>query len=393
MKKIIYTLVSLISIGSIAQENLVPNPSFEEVDGKIKEGGKIDLAYPWTSATLKKVDLYSADSKDDEFSVPTNGYGEEKAQNGTNYVGINFYGYRGRSPKSYLQTELLKELEAGKKYCVKFHVSFSDRSKYASNNLGVHISNEAISSNDEGDLNFKPQIMKLRNSPVEKQFDWTPICGTYEALGGEKFITIGNFFSEENTVTERVKQSREFSGAQKMDGYYYLDNVSVFDMEGQPSGTCLCEKIAGGALETEFKSFATSDKEKAENKPEVVIINSDGTEGPSKAAENEAEANKPFSITDQVISFAEGSKEASNEQNGTLDQIAKYLKENPKRKLKAIGHSNKAEGNAENLAKGRAFGMKKYFDSKGLTGRVVLDFEVHEDNNPKNKKVTFEFVD
>lgn len=393
MKKMIYILVSLISFGSIAQVNLVPNPSFEQIDGKIKEGGRIDLAYPWMSATLKQVDLYSNESKSDEFSVPKNAYGEEKAQEGNNYVGINFYGYRGRSPKSYLQTQLNKELEAGKKYCVKFYVSFSDRSKYASNNLGAHISNEAISSNDEGDLNFKPQILKMRNSPIIKQFDWTPICGTYEATGGEKFITIGNFFSEENTVTERVKQSREFTGAQKMDGYYYLDNVSVFDMEGQPASSCVCEKIAGGALETEFKSFSTSDKAKAENKPEVVIINSDGTKGPSKDAKIEPVADKPFSVTEQVITFEEGSKEAAVAQNTALDQIAEFLKKNPTKKLKAIGHSNKSEANAENLSKGRAFGMKKYFDEKGLAGRVVLDSKVHEDNNPANRKVTFEFVD
>lgn len=391
MKKIIYTLVTLISFGGIAQTNLVPNPSFEEVEGKIKEGGKIELAYPWVSATLKQVDLYSADAKADEFSVPENAYGEEKAQDGNNYVGINFYGYRGRSPKSYLQTELTKELEAGKKYCVKFHVSFSDRSKYASNNLGAYLSAEAISTTDEGDLNAKPQIMKLRNSPVEKQFDWTPICGTFEAIGGEKFITIGNFFSEENTVTERVKQSREFTGAQKMDGYYYVDNVSVIDMAGQPASSCVCEKIAGGSLETEFKSFSTSDKDKAQNKGDLVIINSDGTKGPSKTEETKTDGS--FSVVDQVITYEVGKKEMAEDAKASLDQIADYLKKNPKKKLKAIGHSNKSEANAENLAKGRAFGMKKYFDAKGLTGRVVLDAEVHPDNKPENRKVTFEFVD
>ena len=100
----------MIAIHSIAQENLVPNPSFEQVEKKIKEAGEIELAYPWTSATLKKVDLYSADAKNKDFGVPENAYGEEKAQDGSNYVGLNIYGYRGRAPKGYLQTELTKEL-------------------------------------------------------------------------------------------------------------------------------------------------------------------------------------------------------------------------------------------------------------------------------------------
>lgn len=115
MKKIVFTACTFLTLGLFAQQNLVPNPSFEEVEKKIKEGGQIELAVPWTSATFKSVDLYSADSKNKDFGVPTNAYGMEKAQDGNNYVGINFYGYRGRSPKSYLQTELNSELKSWKK--------------------------------------------------------------------------------------------------------------------------------------------------------------------------------------------------------------------------------------------------------------------------------------
>jgi len=392
MKKIIYTIFSLCAINSFAQENLVPNPSFETVEKKIKEAGEVELAAPWTSATLKKVDLYSEDAKNKEFGVPTNGYGEEKAQDGKNYAGLNIYGYRGRAPKGYLQTELTNELVAGKKYCMKFYVSFSDRSKNATNNFGMHISTEAVSATNEGDLNFKPQIMKLKNSPIEKQFDWTPICGVYEALGGEKYITIGNFMSEENTVTERVKQSREFSGSQKMDGYYYLDNVSVIDMEGQAAETCVCEKIAGGKLETEFKSFSTTDKDKEKSKAESkVFVNSDGTT--TKAGTKAAEAKKEYSPVDQVIKFEDDSKDIEMEGEVTLDQIVDFMKKNPTQKLKATGHANKSESGSEKLAKGRAYAIKKYMDSKGLTGRVVLDSKVEDPTKPENRKVTFEFVD
>jgi len=392
MKKIIYTIFSMIAVHSIAQENLVPNPSFEQVEKKIKEAGEIELAYPWTSATLKKVDLYSADAKNKDFGVPENAYGEEKAQDGNNYVGLNIYGYRGRAPKGYLQTELTKELTAGKKYCMKFFVSFSDRSKYATNNIGIYVSNDAVTSTNEGDLNFKPQIMKLKNSPIDKQFDWVPICGLYEAQGGEKFITIGNFMSEENTVTERVRQSREFSGAQIMDGYYYLDNVSVIDMEGQPAESCVCEKIAGGKLETEFKSFSTSEKDKESSKAESkVFVNSDGTT--VKPGEKVAAQKKEYSPIYQIVTFEEGSKDIEMEGEVTLDQIVDYLKKNPTKKLKATGHANKSESNADKLSKGRAFAIKKYLDAKGLTGRIVLDSNIEEQSKPENRKVTFEFVD
>ncbi len=39
MKKIIFTACTFLTLGLVAQQNLVPNPSFEEVDKKIKEAG------------------------------------------------------------------------------------------------------------------------------------------------------------------------------------------------------------------------------------------------------------------------------------------------------------------------------------------------------------------
>ena len=103
MKKLNVLLVALC-IGGVIQaqdegeakneDNLVPNPSFEDIGkrGKVEEKGQINLAAPWTSVTMNPVDLYSESTKTDDFATPVNERGEEKARTGTNYAGVNFYG-------------------------------------------------------------------------------------------------------------------------------------------------------------------------------------------------------------------------------------------------------------------------------------------------------------
>ena len=130
MRTLLIACSLLLTVGLSAQEehNLVPNPSFEEVDGKVKEGGQIELASPWMSATMNPVDLYSEDARSGDFEVPENKYGKEPARTGKNYVGVSFYGYRGRMPRTYLTTKLTNPLSKGKKYCMRFYVSLSDMS-------------------------------------------------------------------------------------------------------------------------------------------------------------------------------------------------------------------------------------------------------------------------
>src|SRR5690606_30814593 len=110
MKSLITTVLCFFALASFAQDesyNLVPNPSFEETGkGKVKGQGEIELAEPWKSATTVPADLYMKNAKSDEFSVPSNKYGKEKAKSGDNYAGISFFGYRGRMPRTYIQTEL-----------------------------------------------------------------------------------------------------------------------------------------------------------------------------------------------------------------------------------------------------------------------------------------------
>lgn len=382
----------------MAQVNIVPNPSFEETSGRVKGEGAVELAAPWKSMTLIAVDLYSASAKSDEYSVPKNVYGEEDPKTGSNYVGLPFYGYGSREPRAYLGVELTQSLEAGKEYCMKFHVSMSDMSKFAVNNLGIHVSKEDVTDQTDGVLSLTPHIKSMKNDPFSKQFLWTPICGLYKAEGGEKFITIGNFDSDEQTATEKIRLSREFAGKrQQNNGYYFVDDVSVIEVNEKTKEDCLCDKIAGGKMKVEFKSFGTDDNKKAEAK-KTYIVNSDGSRASADQTTSSpaASVSTPFSTDDSPITFKAKSADFTDQGMSAINDWVKYLKDNKDKKIAIVGHVDGSESTVDLLGKKRAFYVRKKLRELGIDDARMTHSSAKAtipsaDNTPQtNARVTIE---
>lgn len=428
MKSLITIALSLFAFTMIAQEenfNLVPNPSFEETGKeRVKSQGEIELAEPWKSATTVPADLYMKKAKNDDFSVPENKYGKEEAKTGDNYAGVSFFGYRGRMPRSYMQTELSDTLEAGKEYCMKFHVSMSDMSKYSVNNIALYVSKGEIESKGSGNLIFVPQIRNLRNRIFDQQFLWEPICGIYKAEGGETHIAIGNFASDEETSNEKVKLSREFSGQQSNDAYYFVDDVSVISLDHIDRKDCSCDKIAGGAMEIEYKSFGTEEEKRASAKT-TYILNSDGTKASEtinkkeevksvkaeagtekeatvastevvEAKKVEVEEKVEYNVDEQVIMFTPKSFELNSTAKQDLDKLADFLKKNSKVKIEIQGHADPSETEVAFIGKRRAFEVVKYLSGKGIErGQIPYksyetDMPIETGNAAINARVSFQ---
>ncbi|MEX2595826.1 MAG: hypothetical protein WEC59_02770, partial [Salibacteraceae bacterium] len=228
MKSSILTLlVLLLSLTIMAQGNIVQNPSFEDVQKKVKEAGAIELAYPWESATENNPDLFSTRSKGEDWGVPINKFGDAEAKTGESYAGVLMYSYKDSDPRTYLQIKLMSGLEEEKVYCVKMSVMLSMLSKYASNNLGMHLSDKPVDGEALSENAITPQIIHSQNRIFEEMFDWEDICQTYIAKGGEKYLTIGSFASADDTEAEKMKKPKGIIGQQVRGAYYYIDDVSV----------------------------------------------------------------------------------------------------------------------------------------------------------------------
>jgi len=360
VRNILLVTVFFVSTVGLAQTNLVPNSAFEKIGKKIKDIGEIEVAEPWGSPTLALADLYVEKTKNYAISIPENAYGEEKPMKGSGYAGIVGYSYKNKIPRTYLQVQLSKKLEAGKEYCVKYHVSLADLSKYATNHLAVAITKDAVSANNSDILKFDDFIESKRLVVYEKQFYWVPICGIYKAKGDEEYLTIGNFTEDEKLTIKKVKRPRGFTKPQTYDAYYYVDNVSVIDLKDAKK--CDCDVIPGMEnVETVKKDFSS---DKSVNTTTVKIINTDGSSGGSEGS-SPVSTGADDKVDGMMIMFGK-SKFSIEESVSKLDKVVAYLKENIDENISVAGYIDDSEKEIDKLAGKRVNAVYKYLISKGV---------------------------
>ena len=107
--KLVFTMFLLLSLNSYKSQednNLVINPSFESIDGKLKKLNQINVAKDWYSPTSLKADLFSSSIPGD-IGTPENIYGKEFPKEGENYAGILTYSYNNQKPRTYIQSRYL----------------------------------------------------------------------------------------------------------------------------------------------------------------------------------------------------------------------------------------------------------------------------------------------
>ncbi len=359
-------LIGLSSFASQAQDNLVPNGGFEELTKKPKKLGDIANATGWVSPTGARADIFTV-GKSPDIDVPLNIYGKEEAKEGDSYAGIVGYSYGSKVPRTYVSTKLSSPMKKGMTYCVKFYVSLAEASKYASNNMGIYFSKSQPGTDAKVSIIEEPSVMHFNNDLkiMSARYNWTEICGNYVAEGGEKFITIGNFMSDEETKSERMKKDSEIKVAQVLSAYYYIDDVSVrlLDTEKGEQCDCAAEEANDNYSPTIYqKVFNVTDK----MTPKEII-----------------EMNQVF--------FAFGKTKLSAEGESSLDLIADLMAKNPEFKLQVMGHNNAKEDEVgmENdyyadMDNKRIAVVMEYLQEKGVdASRLIPAAKGSEIKNPE----------
>ena len=296
-------------------ENLVENGSFEATTGKIKKLGSIDLATGWASPTGVRADLFLPEEKIPGIGTPLNAYGTEEPKDGNNYAGIVGYSYGDKMPRSYIKSKLKTPLKKGMKYCVSFHVSLAELSKYSSNNIGAIVGKKDFGTDAKSSIVETPSILHHENKVFNAFYNWEKVCGTFEADGGEKFIVIGNFNNNESTVNERNKQPKDFKGTPIIAAYYYIDDVSVTLLEEGKQCDC-----GIGELEDEVSSTIYQ---------RAILLKDNAT------TKEKIEAQASF--------FAFGKNKLQPVATQSLDLIADLMKANPAIKLEVMGYADSNE--------------------------------------------------
>ena len=224
-------LIYIFIFSKTQSQNLVPNPSFENYSTCPNSTAQIHLVSSWVSPSNGSPDYFNSCATNTFCDVPSNFFGTQVPRTGNAYTQIVTYP-SAIFLREYVQVKLLSPLVAGQTYDVSFYTCLQDNSYRASNNIGIYISNIAPTAATMGPLPVVPQINET--NVINDIINWRLISGTYTALGGEEYITIGNFYGDVSTST-----AINSSGSSIYATFYLVEDVCVTPQGGTGCSTVL----------------------------------------------------------------------------------------------------------------------------------------------------------
>jgi outer membrane protein OmpA-like peptidoglycan-associated protein len=385
-KHLLLTLpIWMLTLSTLAQEgeNMVDNGSFEDAkNSKLRRTGDLKRVEGWVSPTGNSADLFSAEAKMPDVMTPENIYGKEDPKDGINYAGIITFSYGEKEDRTYLTAKLNTPMKKDMRYKVQFFASLAELSKYSANKLGAHFSKRTPGTYDKVPaLIMETHIMHPKEVMFDGMYGWDLVCGEYKAEGGEKYITIGNFTSDNDVKNDGNRKPREVKGKQIIAAYYYIDDISV-QLLG-PNEQCECNYADEAQIET------------------------------STVYQRSPEINEEMSIDEKVeefsVYYAAGRYDIKVSGDKTLNRLAEMLKENPLIKIQLTGHMDDEEAESSDnsdVSLKRAEYVRSMMVNKDVDASCFV-IEDAENNEPskyteegddeklesaKNRRVTFKVI-
>lgn len=210
------------------RENLVPNFSFEE-----NERGNSDFL----SIGMDVNSWWASAGSPDYYCENAYHSAQGKAS-----VGCRFYTERGNHIE-FISAELNKPLSAGKKYCFQTLLKLKEESYYGVNAFGVLFSSYVPGEQDLIEGKIKPSLSHHGGIPLSLKTEWMQLNCIYTALGGETILTLGSFSNARRMQRTRLKGANP-------EAYYYLDAVTLFEVEDETQCPCMFGKSMNNPPET-----------------------------------------------------------------------------------------------------------------------------------------------
>lgn len=262
---------------SIGQLNLVPNPSFEQFS-TCPQGNFTELDF-WFNPSNGTPDYYNSCSSEplNPFSVPTHStYFTKYPLSGNAYIALYLFNTisTDRSLLEYASAKLSYPLSKDKKYFIQFYTS--PRDSIAGISVPCFIDKIGMSLSKED-----PSEQTLPNQPIKRQKyignegkildridQWTRISGCIDG-DGEKYLTIGNFFTDAET-----KVSKDCAKYFPNSAYYYIEDVGVYEFDPLPDTLLLCE---GGSKRIGQNFLDGTYQWNTGSQDSTIIVNKSGT--------------------------------------------------------------------------------------------------------------------
>ena len=248
-----------IFLSPLFSQNLVPDPSFEIRTTADSSFTIVDTGITTVNLTTfyqqPKIlthwcsPSYATSGIKDVQNSPTSIWGDTQMPYHDSIMGyIRLYNYSSNQfgtfaeSRTYLQSKLSDTLISGRLYKISFYISYTESlnnpfvNYYSSSSIGAHLSKDRVTQfnrpfkGDSAVINVIPQIINHPDSFFSDSSKWNRVCDLYRAVGGEKWITIGNFYNDANTKLRLVKQGLP-STIGGDDSHYFIDYVSVEEVK------------------------------------------------------------------------------------------------------------------------------------------------------------------
>jgi len=229
-------------------QNLVPNPSFEAVGNLPLRGPKRNAfefegksGYLSFQSNLKKWQAAS-DATPDLRIIPKAYFREcskvykdcNVAKTGSHVAGIMTYLQNSNTKtfREYIQVKLKKTIKPGIKTYCELWIQKDRQAKLVSNNIGFYFSQKKFYEETEDNIEKTPQVNHTEFVNQEN-LEWVKIEGTFIPDKPLIYLTIGNFYDNENTKVESFKKFRGQSWTPPY-AHYLIDDVRVWQEGDQP---------------------------------------------------------------------------------------------------------------------------------------------------------------
>lgn len=362
MKKNTGILIIWLIIQSSASygQNLVLNGSFEQYfkcPTSYVTYYRQQYVRDWDSPNPGTPDYFNACSK--KCGVPNNWVGYAEAPQGKAYMGIIACLYQSDpnqiAYREYLRTRLAAPLIKGQKYYASFQVKLAQSCNISCNGLGMFFAKNDMSTRAKHNYPVTADIRYNNNELIKKTEAWTRICGSFRAEGGEEYLIIGNFLSNQEMdyflFDENLIKTDNISPM----AYYYIDNVEVWPFDSTLHHAC---------------------NTTPEPKKDMVF--------------EKQLPDKGILVLDNLY-FKTDESEILPESFEELNHLARELKNDPKLHISIYGHTDNT-GTAEynqKLSETRAKAVKYYLLERGIS-QFRIKTKGFGSSQPRSKNTTAE---
>ncbi|MCB0560403.1 MAG: gliding motility-associated C-terminal domain-containing protein [Lewinellaceae bacterium] len=214
-----------------AQNNLVPNPGFEDVTDCNLDYGEADKAFPWKiiNGPIATPDLFHTCSTN-SFFLPPDGCVPVYPHSGEGMVGL--VNMVPMSIEERIYARLLDDLPLNTDIYVAYSI-FPRQKCGGEFEILCYSNTQSLAFSD---VQFQSmQVVLQLDTILGKTEEWTLMQACFRANGSEKFVLLGNFRS-----ALEIQQDCDYISSDFNFAYFYVDDVIVSPFDVVPDTLFIC---------------------------------------------------------------------------------------------------------------------------------------------------------